>query len=257
MQKIQEMHVQSLGHEAPLEEEMATFSSILAWKISWTEQPGRLLFMGLQRIRHEWATEKQQQHHNSWYISSLKRVYNPIGLISDLSFKELTLSNLFLKESHSCPRAIFSSCPVEHLIFTWGSFSTQEFCGGRSWFQLAQMDWGRRVFEGLDNALSMPNWQTMLLNFMWMLKNCIVLDRVLQNRGFSNRLECRVFLECQQEIRWKLSDQLHDLCLPYVLSPHRAYCILEFTEDLQKHILFICDRGIKDLMRVFFPILLV
>ena len=42
--------VQSLGGEDPLEKEMATHSSILAWKISWTEEPGRS--MGLQRVRH-------------------------------------------------------------------------------------------------------------------------------------------------------------------------------------------------------------
>ena len=40
--------VRSLGWEAPLEKEMATHSSILAWKILWTEKPGRLQFMGLQ-----------------------------------------------------------------------------------------------------------------------------------------------------------------------------------------------------------------
>ena len=39
-----------LGWEDPLEEEMATHSSILVWKISWTEEPGRLLSMGLQRV---------------------------------------------------------------------------------------------------------------------------------------------------------------------------------------------------------------
>ena len=44
--------VQSLGQEDPLEEEMATHSSILAWKLLWTEEPGGLQFMGLQRIRH-------------------------------------------------------------------------------------------------------------------------------------------------------------------------------------------------------------
>ena len=43
-----EMQVPSLGWEDPLEEEMATHSSILAWKISWTEQPGGLQSMGLQ-----------------------------------------------------------------------------------------------------------------------------------------------------------------------------------------------------------------
>ena len=44
--------VQSLGQEDPLEKEMATHSSILAWKIPWTEKPGRLQSMGLQRVRH-------------------------------------------------------------------------------------------------------------------------------------------------------------------------------------------------------------
>ena len=45
---MQEMWVQSLGWEDPLEEEMATYSSILAWKIPWTEEPGELQFLGSQ-----------------------------------------------------------------------------------------------------------------------------------------------------------------------------------------------------------------
>ena len=45
---MQEMQVQSLGLEDPLEEEMAAHSSILAWKILWTEEPGRLQSMELQ-----------------------------------------------------------------------------------------------------------------------------------------------------------------------------------------------------------------
>ena len=48
--------VQSLGREDLLEKEMATHSSILAWKIPWTEEPGRLQFMGSQRVRHDWVT---------------------------------------------------------------------------------------------------------------------------------------------------------------------------------------------------------
>jgi len=50
---MQEMWVQSLGQEDPLEKEMATHSSILAWKIPWTEEPGRLQSVGLQRVRHD------------------------------------------------------------------------------------------------------------------------------------------------------------------------------------------------------------
>ena len=49
---VQETWVQSLGWEDPLEKEMATHSSILAWKISWTEEPGELQSMGSQRVRH-------------------------------------------------------------------------------------------------------------------------------------------------------------------------------------------------------------
>ena len=47
-----ETRVQSLGQEDPLEKEMATHSSILAWRVPWTEEPGRLQSIGLQRIRH-------------------------------------------------------------------------------------------------------------------------------------------------------------------------------------------------------------
>ena len=47
-----ETRVQSLGQEDPLEKEMATHSSILAWRIPWTEEPGRLQSMGSQRVGH-------------------------------------------------------------------------------------------------------------------------------------------------------------------------------------------------------------
>ena len=47
-----ETQVQALGWEDPLEKEMATHSSILAWKIPWTEEPGELQFMGSQRVGH-------------------------------------------------------------------------------------------------------------------------------------------------------------------------------------------------------------
>ena len=53
---MQEIGVRSLGQVDPLEEGMATHSSILAWKTPWTEEPGRLQSMGSQRVRHDWAT---------------------------------------------------------------------------------------------------------------------------------------------------------------------------------------------------------
>ena len=50
---MQETRVRSLGGEDPLATEIATHSSTLAWKIPWTEEPGRLQSMGLQRVRHD------------------------------------------------------------------------------------------------------------------------------------------------------------------------------------------------------------
>ena len=54
------MQVQSLGLEDPLEEGMATHSSVLAWRTPWTEKPGRLQSIGSQRIRHH-----SQMHHSN------------------------------------------------------------------------------------------------------------------------------------------------------------------------------------------------
>ena len=53
MQVIQETQVQTLSWEDPLEKEMTTHSNILAWKIPWTEEPGGLQSMGLQRLGHD------------------------------------------------------------------------------------------------------------------------------------------------------------------------------------------------------------
>ena len=57
MWDTQEIQVQSLDHEDSLEEEIATPSSILAWKIPWIEESGRLQSMGWQRVGHDLATE--------------------------------------------------------------------------------------------------------------------------------------------------------------------------------------------------------
>ena len=50
---MQETQVQSLGRDDPMEKEMAIHSSTIDWKIPWTEEPGRLQSMGLQRVGHD------------------------------------------------------------------------------------------------------------------------------------------------------------------------------------------------------------
>ena len=63
------MQVWSLGWEDPLEQEMATDSSVLAWRIPWAEGPGRLQSMGLQRIRHDLVTKQQLW---KWYERNME-----------------------------------------------------------------------------------------------------------------------------------------------------------------------------------------
>ena len=69
---MQETGVQSLGLEDPLEKEMAIHSSTIAWKIPWTEEPGRLQSMGSQRVRHDWATSL----HSFLYSPALTSVHD-------------------------------------------------------------------------------------------------------------------------------------------------------------------------------------
>ena len=60
---MREIQVQPLGQGDPLEEEMGTHSGILAWRIPWTEEPGRLQSMGLQRVGHNWTGNTHTHTH--------------------------------------------------------------------------------------------------------------------------------------------------------------------------------------------------
>ena len=96
---MRETWVQSLGWEYPLEKEMATHSSILAWRISWTEEPGRLQSTGSQRVRHDWATSL------SLSLSC-----------TDLSHMGPTL--LPLKLPYRPPSSVFTQCSLLHWELT-------------------------------------------------------------------------------------------------------------------------------------------
>ena len=82
---MQETRVRSLGWEDPLEKEMAIHSRTIAWKIPWTEEPGRLQPMGLQRVGHDCATSLLPVRDNLQKIvllilnsSILSRVYRKL-----------------------------------------------------------------------------------------------------------------------------------------------------------------------------------
>ena len=82
---MQETRVQSLDREDPLEKEMATHSSTLAWKIPWTEDAGMLQSMGLQRVGNNWETTLTHSlTHSSREKQQATCTGNPIRL-TDLS----------------------------------------------------------------------------------------------------------------------------------------------------------------------------
>ena len=72
---MQETWVQSLGWGDPLEKEIATLSSTLAWKIPWMEKPGRLQSMGSQTVGHDWAASLSLSECDTWTeISKISRI---------------------------------------------------------------------------------------------------------------------------------------------------------------------------------------
>ena len=99
---MQETWVRSLGWEDPLEKETATHSSILAWRIPWTEEPGGLQSTGLQRVGRDWATTS---------LSSLI----PMMLIFNLAISCLIMSNLpwFMDLTFQGPTQY---CSLQHWI---------------------------------------------------------------------------------------------------------------------------------------------
>ena len=64
-----QMWVLSQGWEDPLEKGRATHSSIVAWRIPWTEDPGRLQSMGMQRVRHNWVTKPSSAQHKDTHVT--------------------------------------------------------------------------------------------------------------------------------------------------------------------------------------------
>ena len=115
MQETWETRVWSLGWEAPLEEGMATDSSILAWRIPWTEDPDRLQSVGSQRVGHDWATEYTCTHgilSLPWKFSVLHLIIflAPNLYLSSMSFP--SLGTHFFSALNDIP---FSGCNTVHV----------------------------------------------------------------------------------------------------------------------------------------------
>ena len=113
--------VRSLGQEDPLEEEVATGSNILAWRIPWTEEPGRLQCMGWQRARHDWATNTIHAM-SAYYIFPFRKVLNKVNVaymgcefsrsIVSNSLRPHEMQHARLPCPSPTPRVYSNSCPL-------------------------------------------------------------------------------------------------------------------------------------------------
>ena len=118
------MPVWSLGQEDPLEKEMVTHSRILAWEISWTEEPGVLQSMGLPRVGHAWATKPLQDESDLIGIRIWDKIHsacltpspNPLLACPSKRSDNPNFSHIILRRGSSLsmdPRAKETGVPAE------------------------------------------------------------------------------------------------------------------------------------------------
>ena len=132
---MRETWVRSLGWEDPLEKEMATHSSVLAWRIPWREEPSRLQSTGSQRVGHDWVTSLSPSlsflYSSDWWTSCFNRrqmvggwwpeFARGVGKLSDLGnlYEEFSrMGRLFIYgcAGSSLLCGLFSSCGEQGLL---------------------------------------------------------------------------------------------------------------------------------------------
>ena len=149
---MQEMWVWSLDWEDTLEKETATHSSILAWEIPWTEEPGGLQFMGSQRVQCKWATENTHTHvvwhlcYNWWIIFNWRsiidiRVYSLLycfeslveWIITYIHQTNSTQNCLHWPKNSHCPICFFFTLSFSSPGNYWTFYSLHNFAFSNSW----------------------------------------------------------------------------------------------------------------------------
>ena len=155
---MQETQVWPLGQGVPLEKGMATHSSILAWEIPWTEEPGRLQSMELQRVGHNWMTNRQD-----WERSALVVARFPYNCFTTLSS---------MAQTKYTPWSWSLQATVQHWMQDCQDLGKDSALGGRSKWILKQSPGGAVMAmvgvysSGTPEAawILMAAW---LLGFLW------------------------------------------------------------------------------------------
>ena len=130
MQEMWETQVQSLGWEVPLEEKMATHSSILAWEIPWTEECGGLQSMVSQRVGHDRATERQICYISvlTWNLFQLIKLTSVSVCVCVCAQSSSTLCNpINCSPPGSCVHGIFQAKILEWVAVSFFSMQCPKY----------------------------------------------------------------------------------------------------------------------------------
>ena len=129
---MQETWARSLGREDPLEKEMATHSSILAWRIPRTEEPGGLQSTGSQRVGHDWATSLSlwlslwsNSHIHTWLLEKPKLWLDGPLLAKSLLFNTLSRFVRAFLTRCKCLLISWLQLPSAVILFSWAPKSLQ------------------------------------------------------------------------------------------------------------------------------------
>ena len=151
---IQETWVRSLVLEDSLEKGMATYSSILAWRMPWTEDPGRLQSTGSQRIRHDWATNTHTHIHTMW--GPIPDFLNH----KDVRQAELRTTVTTIKFFCLYVPCIWSAYYKENILLCM----TRDYLNHLSWSYFHPSNSAHSILElpwGMGSPLERPWWKTL------------------------------------------------------------------------------------------------
>ena len=181
MQEMQEARVQSLGQKDPPELELATHSSILAWKIRWTEQPDRLQSMGSKRVRHSQVIEHACTTTTGFTVIGNDQFSRSVMSNSVNPWTEACQASLSITNSWSLLKllSIESVMPSNHIILHHPLFLSPSipFPASKS-FQMSQFfKSGGQSIGVLASALVLP----------WIFRTDFLTDLIFfQSKGLSN-----------------------------------------------------------------------
>ena len=158
------MYAWSLDWEDPLEKDMATHSSILAWRISWIEEPGRLQSIGSHKVRHSWSDLAHTHTHTHTHAYNLSQDVTCGSVIHDLHYIEVCSLYAHFLESF-CHKSFWIISKIFFCICWDGSYS---FHSSICWYNeshwLVYGYWEILCIPGINPTWS---WCMILLKYCW------------------------------------------------------------------------------------------